>query len=119
MLKILTVRRCIQYADDWGFGSFYITNLFAFRATDPRDMKAYKKPIGKLNDRVLTYLAQRAAIVVAALGTHGNHLNRADTVLKMLPNLAYLKLTKDGIPGHPLYLQKSLKSKSLNVKMYF
>ena len=31
-----TVRRCIRYAQSWGYGALYMTNIFAFRATDPR-----------------------------------------------------------------------------------
>jgi len=33
-----TVRRCVGFALAWGFGSLEVVNLFAFRATDPRDL---------------------------------------------------------------------------------
>lgn len=32
-----TIRRCIRYARDWGYGGIVMLNAFAFRATDPRD----------------------------------------------------------------------------------
>ena len=35
-----TIRRCIGYARDWGYGGLCMTNLFAFRATLPKNMKA-------------------------------------------------------------------------------
>jgi len=31
-----TVRRCIAYAQDWGYGAPCMTNRFAFRATPGR-----------------------------------------------------------------------------------
>jgi hypothetical protein len=31
-----TIRRCIGFAHDWGFGGLLMLNLFAFRATDPK-----------------------------------------------------------------------------------
>lgn len=34
-----TIRRCIGYAKAWGHGGLVMLNLFAFRATQPGDMK--------------------------------------------------------------------------------
>lgn len=103
-----TIRRCIAFAKAWGFDGLCMTNLFAFRATKPADMMAEADPIGEDNDRTLIELAQGAGVVVAAWGVHGTHRGRAAEVVKMLPNLHYLMLTKDGHPGHPLYLPKTL-----------
>ena len=33
-----TVRRCKQFAKDWGYGAMVMTNLFAWRDTDPKKM---------------------------------------------------------------------------------
>lgn len=35
-----TIRRCINYSRDWGYGGLYMVNLFAYRATDPKDLIA-------------------------------------------------------------------------------
>lgn len=104
-----TVRRCIRYAQAWGFDGLCMTNIFAYRATLPADMKVIDDPVGPDNDRALCDLAKGAAIVVAAWGTHGAHVDRHNAVRAMLPSLHYLRLTKDGYPGHPLYLPKTLK----------
>lgn len=45
-----TIRRCINFAKSWGYDGMYMLNAYAFRATDPRDMKAFHEPIGKDND---------------------------------------------------------------------
>lgn len=104
-----TIRRCIGYAKAWGFDGYLMTNLFAYRSTDPRVMKAHPEPIGPDNDKWLVDCAAKAGIVVAAWGTHGAHLGRGEYVRRLIPGLHYLRLTKDGFPAHPLYLPADLK----------
>jgi hypothetical protein len=104
-----TVRRCINFARSWGYGALCMTNIFAFRATDPADMKMVGDPVGPGNDDALNRLASGAGVVVAAWGVHGTHHGRHSAVRAMLPTLHFLRLTKDGHPGHPLYLQASLR----------
>jgi hypothetical protein len=103
-----TVRRCIAYAKDWGYSGLCMTNIFAFRATDPKEMLAAKDPVGPDNDQWLTKLANQAAIKIAAWGTKGSHNKRDKIIRELIPDLNYLKLTKDGSPSHPLYLSKDL-----------
>jgi hypothetical protein len=103
-----TIRRCVAFAKAWGYSGLCMVNLFAFRATKPEDMKRAADPIGPQNDYVLWERAGRANIVIAAWGAHGSYRGRAADVRRQLPNLHYLRLTKDGSPGHPLYLPKTL-----------
>lgn len=103
-----TVRRCISYAQDWGYGGLVMTNLFAFRATKPTAMKAATDPVGAENDAYLHRLSKDAAVVVAAWGDDGLHMARGEAVRKMLPSLHALAFTKAGLPRHPLYLHRSL-----------
>ncbi|MES2137565.1 MAG: DUF1643 domain-containing protein [Pseudomonadota bacterium] len=39
-----TIRRCIGFAKAWGKGGIVVINLFAFRATNPKDMLAAADP---------------------------------------------------------------------------
>lgn len=103
-----TIRRCLRFARDWGYGGLVMTNLFAWRATQPADMKASDHPVGPENDHWLQQIARDAGIVVAAWGTHGAHLGRDIAVRRLLPSLSQLRLSKDGHPWHPLYLPASL-----------
>ncbi|MBK8271403.1 MAG: DUF1643 domain-containing protein [Planctomycetes bacterium] len=48
-----TVRRCIRYAQSWGYGALCMTNIFAYRSTDPLVMKRFDDPIGPKNDTAL------------------------------------------------------------------
>ena len=109
-----TINRCINYSKSWGYGGLYMTNLFAFRATKPVDMKKAKDAIGPDNDKWLVKIAQKADIVIAAWGNHGRYLNRSETVVKMLSNLYYLKLNQSGEPAHPLYLKADLNPIKMN-----
>ena len=45
-----TIRRCIGFARDWGYSGLCVANLFAFRATYPRDLFAADDPVGPRND---------------------------------------------------------------------
>jgi hypothetical protein len=101
--------RMVNFAKAWGYDGLIVTNLFAFRATDPRDMKAAGDPIGPDNDASLKSAYLNSAITVAAWGAHGTYRGRDAVVRKMLPRLHYLRLTKDGHPRHPLYLPASLR----------
>ena len=104
-----TIRRCIQYCKDWGYSGYVMGNIFAYRATDPKVMKAQAEPIGAENNRYLVEYAARAKVVIAAWGTHGSHLDRHNQVKQMIPNLHCLKVTQNGFPDHPLYLKRNLQ----------
>lgn len=110
-----TIRRCIDFAKRWGHGGLYMTNLFAFRATQPKDMKRALDPIGPDNNHWLRETAGQAGLVVAAWGVNGKFLERDKAVASLLPNLYCFRLTDStGMPEHPLYLPKDLTPIPLN-----
>ena len=101
-----TIRRCIGFAKDWGFGGVLIANLFAFRSTSPTKMKDQLEPIGKENDRWIGLLAEGSEMVIAAWGNHGAFLNRFQQIQKRLPEMKCMGLTSQNQPRHPLYLRR-------------
>ena len=106
-----TVERCERRARALGFGAFRVTNIFAYRATDPRDMRAQEDPIGPGNDDAILESVPWADQVVCAWGTHGAHLDRGPAVEQLLratgKPLYHLGLSKAGHPKHPLYISYS------------
>ena len=107
-----TVSRCMRFASDWGYGGLMVGNIFAFRATDPKEMKAAAFPVGPENDKYLFEMSSGAGITVCGWGNHGKYKRRGDHVLKkILKDPHYLEMTKYGQPGHPLYLRSDLKPK--------
>lgn len=105
-----TVRRCIGYAQDWGYDRVIVTNIFAYRSTDPKGLKRICDPIGVENDYYIEKAAAKADLIITAWGTHGGYLNRGEAVKKILRPYQphHLGLTKCLQPKHPLYLRKSL-----------
>lgn len=103
-----TIRRCINFAKSWGYGGLCMANLFAYRATQPEDMKQAKEPIGSINDDTLLRLSENAGVIVAAWGNDGTFMKRSMLVKSLLPKISVLKLNKSGEPAHPLYLKSSL-----------
>ncbi|PJF08638.1 DUF1643 domain-containing protein [Pseudorhodobacter sp. MZDSW-24AT] len=105
-----TVERCERRARALGFGGFRVVNIFAFRATDPRVMRAAADPVGPGNDAAIlgSVQAWQPDQVICAWGTHGAHLGRGDAVAGMLRGtgvpLWHLGLTAAGQPKHPLYI---------------
>lgn len=104
-----TIRKCIGYSRQWGFGAMVVVNLFALRATNPRELLKVADPIGPRNDEVLSIQAATARTVVVAWGTKGILMGRDRKVLDRLPPVRHLGLTKDGHPKHPLYLRGDLQ----------
>lgn len=98
-----TLVRCMNFAKAWGYGGVCTANLFAYRATEPADMKKAADPVGTRNDYWLRKLARDSALVVAAWGNDGAFLERSTQVRAMLPGLHCLKVNGSGEPAHPLY----------------
>jgi hypothetical protein len=102
-----TVRRLIGFARRSGFGFLILTNLYAFRATDPRALKLAADPIGPDNFAYVTGAACESRCIVPCWGTHGALRSRGREVLELLQRLGDIwvfGLTKGGEPIHPLYL---------------
>jgi hypothetical protein len=112
-----TIRRCVDYATRWGMGGLRMLNLFAYRATEPRDMKRAFDPVGRQNDTFLRALTFDVPRVLCAWGAHGSYMDRDRAVLSLLRDrpLYALKVTKGGHPGHPLYLRADLTPEPFGV----
>lgn len=109
-----TLRRCAQYSRDWGYGGFEVVNLFAFRATDPKVMRAMgMDAIGELNRDVIRESLRWTTLVVAGWGvlrTPEEKEHAEDILGVLMENKVYcLGTNADGSPKHPLYLRADLK----------
>ena len=103
-----TVERCERRARTLGFGAFRVCNIFAFRATDPKVMRAESDPNGPHNDQAILESCTWADQVICAWGTHGAHMDRGQAVTELVRGAGispyHLGLSKHGHPKHPLYI---------------
>jgi hypothetical protein len=110
-----SVAKCCRYAAAWGYGSLWVGNSCAYRATDQKRLIAVPDPVGPDNDKYLIEMSERAALIVFAYGLPRKSLQyRGPEVATLLSRgetraLHVLKLCKDGTPSHPLYLKENLK----------
>jgi hypothetical protein len=85
-----------------------VTNIFAWRDTDPKAMRQASEPNGPQNDDILIATAAASDRIIAAWGAHGEHLGRGPEVAAMLRKaglqLYHLGFSKHGHPRHPLYI---------------
>ena len=112
-----TITTCISFAKKLGYGGLYITNLFAYRTSFPKELKDSTEPEGENNDYYIKKYAKLSKDIIVAWGNHGSFKNKDIHIIDMLSeiNTLYcLGLTKKRNPRHPLYLKRTTKKILLN-----
>lgn len=112
-----TIRRCKQFAKDFGAGSLCMLNLFGYRSTDPKRLADLADPIGSKYHDLDFYkqFAAKSSVTIAAWGDYRKYVPkrlyyRGLDVAGAIPNLMCLKQSpKTMMPWHPLYLPGDLK----------
>lgn len=102
-----TIRRCIGFAKAWGFNGIRVTNLFAYRATEPDALFEVPDPFGPDNAK---YLAEEhGPITVCGWGAHRAAMGDLHSWSELASRSALMCLgyNKDGSPKHPLYVPAS------------
>lgn len=104
-----TIRRCMGFARAWGYGGIYVTNLFAYRTTDPSLLPLTNEAcVGPDNDKWIDF-GIHCPRIVCAWGAHPRAAARGKQVVRMLRDAGAdprcLGTTKDGHPRHPLYVK--------------
>ena len=103
-----TVKRWIQFAQDWGYGGLYAANLYPFITPNPEALVA-PDCFHKANYPALEMASGLVVLTVACWGDGIKKINEGLTVANHVW-ASYLKepmcfgLTKSGNPKHPLYL---------------
>lgn len=118
-----TVRKCIGFSRSWNLGGFNIVNLFALRATDPKDLweARWDHRVGPETDAHITAaIAAAGGDLVVGWGrleppAKNRELVRARVqhVLELINDVGRqpmcLGTNADGSPRHPLYLPATTK----------
>lgn len=114
-----TIAKELKFARSWQMDTYEKVNFFPHRATDPLELLDAADPTGDPDNLAcVLHACRRASLIVCAWGgPYGPArldkmvVARAVVVLRALNaerlQLHVLKLTKDGIPRHTLYLKDS------------
>ena len=100
-----TLGNCNNLAVQWGWGGFYIVNLFAYMATKQSEMQSQHDREGPLNDQAIMYVASITDHIILAWGS--GYKKRANQVLKLLKGktLYCIKKNSNGGFRHPLIIK--------------
>lgn len=102
-----TITRCVDYARKWDYGGLVVSNIFAYRSSDPYDIMLQDNPVGNGNDGVIVEAASSAGLVVCAWGNSGAMRKRSVEIVELMKaagiRLYCLSRNKSGEPSHPLY----------------
>lgn len=100
-----TIKQCLAFSAKWRYQCLDVVNVFAWRATDPRELRHTVDPVGPDNDREIAGAVADATLVMCAWGAHKIPATRLETLRGILAGkmLGCLGTTKTGMPWHPLY----------------
>ncbi|OYX08820.1 MAG: hypothetical protein B7Z08_07520 [Sphingomonadales bacterium 32-68-7] len=111
-----TIRRVIGFGKTLGWSRVIVGNVFAYRATDIRELANAADPVGPENPAHLGEILDQADVAIVAWGTLGKlprslrleWRNVAEIAATFAVPLKCFGTTKDGHPRHPLVLKKDL-----------
>lgn len=107
-----TIRKVVGFTERLGGGWAIVGNVFAWRATDVRELKTAYDPHGPDNGKHLRAIMEDAALVIVAWGPTAklpkllrNRFRRVTAIAEELGCMLYcLGTANDGHPRHPLML---------------
>ena len=100
-----TLRRCMDFTRQWGYGGLTVVNRFAYRATNPRQLNSTIDPVGPENTSYVQNALLTHREVMCAWGLQGGPIPLE--ILCSGAQVFHLGLCRDGSPKHPLYLAKN------------
>lgn len=102
-----TIRRIKTFTKIWEYGGFYMLNLFTYITVYPEELIKCNNPL-KLANWYLEIYVKKCEKIVFAWGSFQEAKNRAEEIINRLKGYA-LKINKDGMPAHPLYIPTNTK----------
>lgn len=106
-----TLNRVRSFSRDQAYATWFeVVNLFAFRATNPEELRKSSDPVGPENDLHIAAAAREADQIWVGWGANAFAEQRARHVMLMLREITRepiwcLGLTQGGEPRHPLYVE--------------
>ncbi len=103
-----TIRRCIAFSKQWGCGSLYVGNLYAYRSTDPEALGRMGAMDARGPDNIehLRAMSDESSRLICAWGLPGGK-GWPMTLKEIRRPAQCLGRTKHGAPRHPLYVKQT------------
>ena len=100
-----TIRKIVKISNHNGYGGLYVGNMYAYRATNPKELFEddnidYK---GKWNYDIILQLSDECAHVIMACGKMAKKEDLKKVKYYLHRKVYCLGVNKDGSPVHPLY----------------
>lgn len=112
-----TIKRCMNFAKDWGYEGIFVLNLYALRSAYPSALWKIDDPVGPDNDIILRKILESSTSVVCAWGNRADP-ERVSEFVSLADDLALtlrcLGTVHNGMPVHPLYIPRNRKLEDWN-----
>ncbi len=111
-----TIRRCVFFSKKFGYGGLRVVNLYALRATSPRELWVADDPVGPDNDQAIIDGVAGEMTVVAYGANAKSDRERFvyDLIYSNALAIECLGFTKGNKPKHPLYLPNTAERRSFS-----
>ncbi|MEM1218258.1 MAG: DUF1643 domain-containing protein [Bacteroidota bacterium] len=111
-----TIRKCLHFAHQEGFGGFDILNIYAYRTPHPKELFKMQDPIGPKNSSFLKKYMERSSKVVLMWGTEAHQHEAVQAFLTNHSGPWYcFGENKDGSPRHVLYIAGHERIRELQI----
>lgn len=108
-----TIDKIIRFSKAWGYGGIYVGNLFPYRTSKPKEVRAAGFQV-VAHEENWQHIFDMAAECELKILAHGNPVFELPAMRQLYGDWHYLKLTGKGNPYHPLYLKEDLKPQPFN-----
>lgn len=105
-----TVRRCMGFAERWGYSGMFMCNVFTLVSTDPKKLNT-EVPITTGAHLAMKVIRNKCEKAIACWGNLVTQVRAGEGQIERIVNdlspLHCLGMTKQGYPRHPLYVPYS------------
>lgn len=103
-----TIRRCLGFAQREHASGIIVVNVYAYRATEPKNLWKAADPVGPENDHYIREASRKSDRVICAWGVNAEPSDVSATLDAIISTGAVpycLGKTREGHPRHPLYVR--------------
>jgi hypothetical protein len=115
-----TVHNCQMFARRWKYGRLLMLNIYAFRATNPKDMRKAADQLdisgGEQNSLAMLRQYLMDFNVEKTVAAWGRGVPLGAEAARVIPGMFCLAKNKDNSPKHPLYVSYSETPKPFNFR---